>query len=271
MEEIHARIAVVMPWHEKVCAIEEEDRLAAFGLYTASVCFCQQNLTDGRIRNVDLARVFPSPDVSRIAGLLLAVNLFDEDGAGYRVHDYLEHNKSREQIEAEKDAKRTAGRKGGQASAIARAQAPASPPAQAKSNPTTYTDTTTDTDKTDTREGRSTFEECNNALVSAFGTFLPSAQVIKLKRLCDDYEGSEPSALERIMHGIEQAKREGKPKPAFAIGCASNAGAAEVKTTKKRTGPECRVCNDSGIVTDADGVESECIFCPSKNREEEIA
>lgn len=131
MAEPHARIVVSLPWHDKVVGIAERDRAAAFGIYCAAVCFCQLNRTDGIIRDADYVRVFPSKNSNRIAGVLVESGLFERCDNTFRIHDYLDHNKSKAQIEEEVTQKKTAGQKGGEASAKARAKAPA----QAESNP----------------------------------------------------------------------------------------------------------------------------------------
>jgi hypothetical protein len=111
--------------------IAERDRAAAFGIYCAAVCFCEAELTDGLIRPADSGRVFPSKNALRLMGVLVEAKLFDRECTSLRVHDYLDHNKPRAQVEEEIQQHITAGQRGGKASAQARAQAAA----QAKSNP----------------------------------------------------------------------------------------------------------------------------------------
>jgi len=115
-------------------------------------------------------------------------------------------------------------------------------------------------------ESEPLFVECHDALLSAFATVLPSAQTLKLRRLCSDYAGQTPSALDRIMFGIAKAKKEDKRNPAFAIGCASNAGADEVKPYAPAGPKVCEVCHGTKVVQYADGPQP-CIFCPPDEEE----
>lgn len=151
MDELYARIVVSLPWHEKILGITERDRAAAFGYYVAACCFCQEQLSDGFIRTAELVKVFPDKRYDRLVRTLMDAELFERADNGFLVHDYLDVNKSRAEVLAERKQKRDAGRRGGKASAQARAQAPAkaaaTADAQAKSNPDTDTDTDTDTEE----------------------------------------------------------------------------------------------------------------------------
>lgn len=122
-EEPYAQIVVSLPWHDKVCDMPEEARAAAFGLYCASVCFCQDKLTDGRIRRVELAKVFPVSDAHHLADVLIGVGLFDQDAEAYYVHDYLDWNRSREEVLGLRSKRIESGRAGGLANARANAKA----------------------------------------------------------------------------------------------------------------------------------------------------
>lgn len=121
--DIYAQLDVSLPWHEKVQRIPEKTRAAAFGFYSAAVCFCQKERTDGLIRSAELARVFPDTKSMRLVRALVSAGLFDEVHGDYEVHDYLEYNKSRAEIEAEIEQRREAGKRGGHASGKARAKA----------------------------------------------------------------------------------------------------------------------------------------------------
>jgi len=120
--EPYAAICASLPWHRKVRAIPDQERLAAFGLYTAVCAYSQALRTDGFIAHQQLAAVFPCPEEerTRCSSALIRVGLFDEADGGIQVHDYLEHNKSREQIEQLGGQRATAGRRGGVASGKAR-------------------------------------------------------------------------------------------------------------------------------------------------------
>ena len=135
--EVYARVLTTLPWDEKIGKVPKADTMAALGLYTAALCFCQENRTDGRIPFYQTPKLIPAgeSDLNRVCDLLVEVGLFDLDAGAHLIHNYLLFNKSRAEIEQEVEQKRTAGRAGGNRSAQARAQAPAQAGAQAESNP----------------------------------------------------------------------------------------------------------------------------------------
>jgi len=124
--EAYAAICASLPWHRKVRAIPDQERLAAFGLYTAVCAYSQALRTDGFIAHQQLAAVFPCPEEerTRCSSALIRVGLFDEADGGIQVHDYLDHNKSREQIEGLRSQRTKAGHSGGIASGKARGSKP---------------------------------------------------------------------------------------------------------------------------------------------------
>ena len=111
---------------------------AAF-LYIAGNGFCNEYLTDGFISDTDIETVafnaFMRSPKKAVEALMVA-GLWDRVRGGYKIHDYLNYNKSKKEIEELRSKKTAAGRKGGRASAQASAQAsvqaPAEAPAQAK-------------------------------------------------------------------------------------------------------------------------------------------
>lgn len=75
-------------------------------LWVCSVGFCNDHKTDGHVPDFEIANltIMPSPEaLARSVEALLAENLWHRapENDGYLVHDYLQHNKSRKQIEAE--------------------------------------------------------------------------------------------------------------------------------------------------------------------------
>src|SRR5690606_8367123 len=100
-----------------------------WGVWLAGLAYCNRNLTDGfipyhvadRIAGSWRVRV-PTPDgrvqvwkISRssgmvgedldaewVIGLLVQAGLWEEVEGGYRVHDYLDYQPSREEVEAER-------------------------------------------------------------------------------------------------------------------------------------------------------------------------
>jgi hypothetical protein len=122
LRDIFAAVSVNLPWHRKVLGIPEADRLAAFGLFVATLALCQNYRNDGHVPTEQLAAVFPCPesDRKRLTSALIDVGLFDVESDGIQVHDYLDHNKSRDEIERAREAMSEGGHKGGKASAAAR-------------------------------------------------------------------------------------------------------------------------------------------------------
>ncbi len=99
-----------MPWgrvdddfydHPKVLALGGK-RLPCVGLYFLAISWSNRYLSDGRL----------SPDRVRMLGgsipiaeRLVDAGLFDRDGDCYLVHDFLSRNKSRAQVESEREQK----------------------------------------------------------------------------------------------------------------------------------------------------------------------
>lgn len=110
-----------MPWgrvddqhyrHEKVAELHDDLRKGCVALFWLSISWCNDRLTDGRV----------PPGTVRILGgdeaeaeELVRVGLWEKDGRGYRVHDYLDFNKSRVQVQEERIQRRLAGQAGAQA------------------------------------------------------------------------------------------------------------------------------------------------------------
>lgn len=91
--------------HDRVIDLTD----AAFRMHVSAMCFCGSNQTDGRIK----ARVLLRYAGRKAIDELVAAGLLVETADGYEVHDYLDYNRSREEIE-ELSAKRSqAGIKGG--------------------------------------------------------------------------------------------------------------------------------------------------------------
>lgn len=136
-------------------------------LHVCGLCYCNKYLTDGflpyaviptlaNFRGLsietggikNMATFHDDADAEALADTLVRTGVWDEVDGGYNVHDYLEYNPSKAQVEEERRKKQAAGQAGGQASATARAQAKSkqvvngiSTKPQAKSNPDTDTDT----------------------------------------------------------------------------------------------------------------------------------
>ena len=97
--------------------------VAAYGFFQAAKCYCSRNLTDGFIPIGDLSIVFPGvtfKQAAKFAMKLTECKLFEVEEKGYRVHDYLHYNPSRDQIVERREQRMNAGKVGGLRSGAAR-------------------------------------------------------------------------------------------------------------------------------------------------------
>lgn len=95
------------PTHPKVVRLTD----AAFRLHVSGICYCANHLTDGLIDADAVPLLMPRFRRSALDELV-ARNVWLKHGEVYEIHDYLEWNRSKEQVEAERERKRKAGRKG---------------------------------------------------------------------------------------------------------------------------------------------------------------
>ena len=116
-----------MPWgrlddslydHPKLDRLRH--RLAAVGLHALALSWCNRWLTDGHVSRRQVAKL---GGTARLADDLVGAGLWERDGQDYRIHDFLEFNQSREEVEGTRRTKAEAGRMGGLASGRARKQA----------------------------------------------------------------------------------------------------------------------------------------------------
>ena len=108
------------PTHPKVLPLSD----AAFRLHVSGVCYSAAHTTDGLIAAEAVPLLSPSFKRATLAELLRRGHwhaLGDACGTEtcppgrdghYRIHDFLEWNRGRERIEAERERKRKAGRLG---------------------------------------------------------------------------------------------------------------------------------------------------------------
>lgn len=94
---------------------------SAAWLYVAGLCYCGRNLTDGFVPDAALAGMggYGVLRARHLAGVLVNVNLWERRDGGYSVHDYLNHQRSREVVGRIRQTKSRAGQAGGQARARA--------------------------------------------------------------------------------------------------------------------------------------------------------
>lgn len=87
--------------------------LAARGLWASAVSYSNAMKTYGRIDGHLLALFQGTPE---LAAELVATGLWDEDGEGWQIHDWEQHQTSRERAEATSRVRAESGRRGGKAS-----------------------------------------------------------------------------------------------------------------------------------------------------------
>lgn len=98
---------------------------AAVGLHAMAITYCNRHKTDGLVdvewveEKLALSSLKPREQRAMLATLLDA-GMFERDGDDYRVHDFLQWNRSR----AQREALAEQGRRGGQAKAVASAKPP---------------------------------------------------------------------------------------------------------------------------------------------------
>lgn len=98
-----------MPWarfddrlhtNRKIMQIDND----AMAIWVCSVTYCNENLTDGFLTERDADRLLALRIAPRDAiEQLLAISLWERAPGGYRVHDYLDYNPSKEEVEADRE------------------------------------------------------------------------------------------------------------------------------------------------------------------------
>lgn len=75
--------------------------LEAVGLWVAALAYCARYRTNGRITRDALADVWPWPagDLQKLTGKLVKVGLWETSDDGWQVHDYLDYQESRREID----------------------------------------------------------------------------------------------------------------------------------------------------------------------------
>ena len=101
---------------DKALAIEEDSYFSALGVYVLCLGFCDRQRTDGTITESAMRRVVAHRmDVDAELAELVRVGVLERTEDGYRVHGYLEWQRSREEIEAATEQRRQAGLKSAEA------------------------------------------------------------------------------------------------------------------------------------------------------------
>jgi hypothetical protein len=106
-----------MPWgriddslydHPKLDALGRQ-KLPAIGLHTLTLSWCNRWLTDGA---VSCDRVVKLGGTVKLAETLVAAGLWEQTRSGYQVHDYLQYNDSRAEVEERREIEREKKRRG---------------------------------------------------------------------------------------------------------------------------------------------------------------
>lgn len=147
-----ARLNATFPTHPKTLAVGPIGEL----IHVRAICYAARYLTDGFIPVAVIptllggletlrvtegvrnrARIKLGQDASKVdwIGVLVRAGLWEPVEGGYRLHDYLQYNPTREEYERILYTKRENGRRGGLASVQARAQASAQAPALPSAEP----------------------------------------------------------------------------------------------------------------------------------------
>lgn len=96
---------------------------AAFGLDCRAIIYCARHLTDGFFARPVLDSWFPDradDTPAQLVTILEEARRWEPVDGGWQIHDFLEYNPSREDVEAERAEKSRAGAKGGKRSGEAR-------------------------------------------------------------------------------------------------------------------------------------------------------
>lgn len=126
-----------LPLNRKMAGVS----IAAVGLWVEAGAWASASQTDGQVLK-RLLRVL-HPDASeKLAGELVAAGLWEDQGDHWQIHDFLDYNPPREEVEAKKARRSRAGKLGGIKSGKSRrskreanAEANAEAKHEAKTNP----------------------------------------------------------------------------------------------------------------------------------------
>jgi hypothetical protein len=107
-----------MPWgriddahwrHRKVAALDDALRKPCLALFWLAVSWANDNRTDGAVSATGIRQLDGTKEE---AEELVRVGLWERDGRGYRIHDFLDFNKSQAQLAHEKAQRTMAGHAG---------------------------------------------------------------------------------------------------------------------------------------------------------------
>lgn len=97
------------PKHPKIIRLSDQ----AFRLHVSGICYVAEHLTDGLV-DADMVPLLMPRYRPRYLTELVERAIWVQHGQVYVIHDYLDWNPSRAQVEERREQKRKAGRKGAQ-------------------------------------------------------------------------------------------------------------------------------------------------------------
>ena len=97
--------------HPKVVGLTD----AAFRLHVRGLCYCSRLTTDGFITDALMRQTFPR--AAQQTKELVSARLWTREQGGYRIHDFLKYNPSREEVESKREIARRIRVEGGKARA----------------------------------------------------------------------------------------------------------------------------------------------------------
>lgn len=97
-----ARIDDSYPHHPKIIAAGPQ----AMAVDVAGICYCARLLTDGFVHENAIGVLGPFKNVQKLIDRLVEVKRWETVKDGWRVHDYLDYNPSRDQVLREREAAR---------------------------------------------------------------------------------------------------------------------------------------------------------------------
>lgn len=99
--------------HPKVRRAWKRSR-GSIGLYMLALTYSAQHETDGLLDSEWIEDMLPAKkEREQALDALVSAGLFDEESEGFRIHDYLDHNESREDAEARRERDRERKARGG--------------------------------------------------------------------------------------------------------------------------------------------------------------
>jgi hypothetical protein len=102
------------------CSIREHDTCSAlsdpaFRLYVCGIAYSRERLTDGFLADHVIARLAPIRKPARAAAELASSDLWARTDDGYQIRDWANHQETRDEVVAKKEAASANGRAGADA------------------------------------------------------------------------------------------------------------------------------------------------------------